>query len=189
MSYDCQREDSTCKHKNILFRMQNYTAFSKLCHNSAKFCMTSVKCSTQCCTYQEKIWERKNSGLCAMSLQICCAQQLTHTNQNFSSLKFSLDCAAVYTAQNVESCKILQSYDTISKMQLYFTFSIKYFCVCKWNVPSDSHMTWGCNNFCSSIIPSTHTMNATQRGHFWVIREGSYDYETHGNRFYGSNIV
>ena len=152
--------------------------------------MSPVQCSIQCCTYIKRKCERGKILVCVSELlsTACLQQQSTQTRIFLSHIFSWCMCSSVYSTE-LESCKILQSLDTISKMLLNFTFWIKCFCVCKWNVTSDSHMTWGYNNFCITIIPYTRRKNGTPWGHFRVIREGSYDYKTHANRFYGSNIV
>ena len=101
----------------------------------------------------------------------CCPQLVcsnkAHKQEFFLSHIFSWCMCSTVWSTELETCEIYQSHSKNSKMHLNFTFWIKCFCVCKWNLPSDSHMTWGCKKFCSTIIPSTHRRNATQMGSFW----------------------
>ena len=113
-------------------------------------------------------YERGKIRVCVLCH--CCAQQHTHTNTNFSSFIFSFDMCSTVKSTVLESCKILQSHDTISKMQLNDAFSIICFCVCKWNVTSDTYTAWGYKKNSCTIIPNTLRMNATQKGHFWLSR-------------------
>ena len=80
-------------------------------------------------THIKREYERGKIRVCV--LWHCYAQQHTHTNPNFSSFIFSFDmCSTVQsTVQStvLESCKILQSYDTFSKMHMNSAFWIKSF--------------------------------------------------------------
>ena len=157
-----------------------------MCHDSAKFCMTPVHCSTQCCTYQKRIWKRINSGLCALSL-------LCTTTHSHKPEFFLFHILFWYVQHCTEHCSgVMQNFAELwhifENAHEFCILNKKFLCLQVECCPKGPYIVY-LKPFCCTIIPYTHTIFGTPWGHFGVIREWSYDYETCANRFYGSNIV